>query len=158
MLWYELLLQATLKQAVEKAFNLTVDVGSKKCSVKDEKSLNESLLVGRNINTLDRSVGPVCMFKPRNYPPYLWRTTLIGNISLCYCGMQSCGNLERHQLSSVVDIPHENCQEITAIIREQRYSFIRTGDENLKAKQPVWHMPYMFLAVLPRKNLPYICC
>ena len=72
MLWYELLLQATLKQAVEKAFNLTVDVGSKKCSVKDEKSLNESLLVGRNINTLDRSalvVGPVCMLKPRNYPP-----------------------------------------------------------------------------------------
>ena len=31
-----------------------------------------SLLVGRNINTLDRSalvVGPVCMLKPRNYPP-----------------------------------------------------------------------------------------
>ena len=27
--------------------------------------------------------------------------------------MQSCGNLERRQQSSVVDIPHENCQEIT---------------------------------------------
>ena len=62
--------------------------------------------------------------------------------------MQSCGNLERRQQSSLVDIPHENCQEITAIIREQRYSFIRTGDENLKAKQPVWHIQYLTIHII----------
>ena len=62
--------------------------------------------------------------------------------------MQSCGNLERRQQSSVVDIPHENCQEITAIIRGTALFIYYAGDDNLKAKQPVWHILILTLVYM----------